>query len=53
MNERAEQSKWNGGVVLGYKSVNKQLNIDEKEATLVRYIFDLYIHGKGYKAIAN
>ncbi|WP_339847780.1 recombinase family protein [Paenibacillus sp. FSL W7-1088] len=53
MNERAEQGKWNGGIVLGYKSVNKQLIIDEKEATLVRYIFDLYINGKGYKAIAN
>ncbi|WP_182539675.1 recombinase family protein [Fontibacillus panacisegetis] len=30
-----------------------QLIIDEKEATLVRYIFYHYINGKGYKAIAN
>ncbi|NUU77391.1 recombinase family protein [Paenibacillus xylanilyticus] len=53
MNERAKQGKWNGGIVLGYKSVNKQLVTDEKEASLVRYISDLYINGKGYKAIAN
>jgi site-specific DNA recombinase len=53
MSRRANEGKWNGGIVLGYNSVNKKLIVDEKEATLVRNIFDLYINGKGYKAIAN
>ncbi|PWW08795.1 DNA invertase Pin-like site-specific DNA recombinase [Paenibacillus cellulosilyticus] len=53
MNERAEQGKWNGGSVLGYKSENKKLVIIDDEANIVRRVFDLYVNGKGYKAIAN
>jgi site-specific DNA recombinase len=53
MNERAEQGKWNGGAVLGYKSKDKALVIVEEEANIIRHIFNLYINGKGYKAIAN
>ncbi|MEM5621503.1 recombinase family protein [Bacillus thuringiensis] len=53
MTQRAKEGKWNGGSMLGYASKDKELIIVEDEANLVRYIFDLYISGKGYKAIAN
>jgi len=53
MTQRAKEGKWNGGSMLGYTSTNKQLVIVEHEANIVRHIFDLYISGKGYKAIAN
>ncbi|GAB2716691.1 recombinase family protein [Paenibacillus thermoaerophilus] len=32
MTERAKQGKYNGGIVLGYQAVNKELIIDEDEA---------------------
>ncbi|WP_439874705.1 recombinase family protein [Bacillus mycoides] len=53
MNQRAKEGEWNGGSVLGYSSEDKKLVIKESEARLVRYIFNLYVSGKGYKAIAN
>ncbi len=53
MQQRAKEGKWNGGSVLGYKSINKELMIIEEEALLVRHIFKLYLDGKGYKSIAN
>lgn len=60
MKQRARTGKWNGGQVLGYKSVvstddeNKtRLVIEEKEANIVRIMFQLYSEGKGFKSIAN
>lgn len=53
MNQRAKEGKWNGGRMLGYKSVNKRLVIVEDEAKIVRKIFSLYVSGKGYKATAH
>lgn len=63
MEARAEEGRWNGGIVLGYdlegdedkttKRANKKLVINEKEAETVRYIFDLYYKGNGYKTIVN
>ncbi|HFJ9387310.1 TPA: recombinase family protein [Bacillus nitratireducens] len=53
MTQRAKEGKWNGGSMLGYTCIDKELKIVEEEAKIVRYIFDLYINGKGYKAIAN
>lgn len=60
---RAREGKWNGGVVLGYdledisiqgeKRKHTRLVINEKEAKTVKRIFELYIAGNGYKAIAN
>ncbi|MFP3412949.1 recombinase family protein [Bacillus sp. SIMBA_074] len=60
---RAREGKWNGGQVLGYnleetadhgnKRKHTKLVINEKEAQTVRQIFELYISGNGYKAIAN
>ncbi|WNN76244.1 recombinase family protein [Lysinibacillus capsici] len=60
---RAKEGKWNGGQVLGYdivqipdankKRKNTQLVINEKEAEVVQYIFNMYTSGHGYKAIAN
>ena len=60
---RARQGKWNGGRVLGYdledisspgdRRKHTRLVINEKEAKTVKRIFELYIAGNGYKAIAN
>lgn len=60
---RAREGKWNGGIVLGYdledfsnqgdKRKHTKLVINEKEARTVKRIFELYIAGNGYKAIAN
>lgn len=60
---RAREGKWNGGRVLGYdlqdvssqgdKRKHTKLVVNEKEAKIVKRIFELYISGNGYKAIAN
>lgn len=58
MKQRARTGKWNGGIVLGYKSVivnenNTKLEVVPEEASTVRKIFELYASGKGLKAITN
>lgn len=60
MKQRAREGKWNGGTVLGYNTVkidnieNKtKLEIEEKEAFIVKEIFRLYAEGRGLKAITN
>ncbi|WP_308483200.1 recombinase family protein [Clostridium zeae] len=58
MKQRARTGKWNGGIVLGYKSVivnenNTRLEIVSEEASTVRKIFELYASGKGLKASTN
>lgn len=60
---RSKEGQWNGGVVLGYDSIqlnnegkkrkNTVLKINENEANTVRKIFQLYSEGNGYKAIVN
>ncbi|QGM31942.1 recombinase family protein [Bacillus sp. N3536] len=60
---RAREGKWNGGRVFGYdledistqgdKRKHTRLVINEKEAKTVKRIFNLYLAGNGYKAIAN
>jgi site-specific DNA recombinase len=53
MQKRAEEGKWNGGIVLGYDNVDKTLVINEKESKVVEEIFLLREQGLGYKAIVN
>ena len=64
MKQRARTGKWNGGVVLGYKSVELEgstsrkrketrLEIVESEAQIVRMIYGKYANGQGPKSIAN
>lgn len=53
MTERAKQGKFNGGLCLGYDSVNKHLVINEDEATIVKEVFNLAEQGFGLKAIAR
>lgn len=63
MKQRARMGYWNGGVVLGYRSIkvgadtfknqDTKLEIVPEEAAIIRVIFDLYNSGKGLKAIAN
>ncbi|MEG1870391.1 MAG: recombinase family protein [Peptostreptococcaceae bacterium] len=60
---RSKEGQWNGGVVLGYDSIqidnegkkkkNTVLKVNESEANTVRKIFQLYSEGNGYKAIVN
>ena len=51
--ERAKQGKFNGGICLGYDSVNKTLVVNEEEAAIVREIFNLAEQGLGYKSIVG
>ncbi|MGV2939306.1 recombinase family protein [Mesobacillus sp. LC4] len=53
MTQRAKEGNWNGGVVFGYDSVEKELVINPDEAKIVKHIFQLYADGKGLKAITN
>jgi site-specific DNA recombinase len=53
MTQRAKEGSWNGGVVFGYDSIEKELIVNTKEAEIVELIFNLYAEGKGLKAIAN
>lgn len=42
--QRAQKGMWNGGIVpYGYKAIDKKLIIDEYEAKIVRFVYDLYI----------
>lgn len=61
---KAKSGEWCGGRVLGYdlvpidsqegaKRKKNRLTINEKEAEAVRFIFNEYVNGKGYKAISN
>lgn len=59
--QKAREGRWNGGQApLGYRIArdesgkNSQLVIDEKEAELVRLIFDKYVHSDlGYSGVAK
>jgi site-specific DNA recombinase len=53
MTERAKQGKFNGGLCLGYDSVNKHLVINDAEALIVKEIFNLTEQGLGLKAITG
>lgn len=55
MKQRAKGGKYNGGRILGYKSdSNKELQIVEEEAIIVREIFRLFAEENwGYKKIAT
>jgi site-specific DNA recombinase len=53
MTERAKQGKFNGGLCLGYDSINKYLVINEAEAIIVKEIFNLAEQELGLKAIAR
>ncbi|MDM0740102.1 recombinase family protein [Clostridium perfringens] len=64
MIDKAKSGNWCGGRVLGYdlvpnnspeeeKKGKNKLEINEKEAEIVRFIFNEYSKGKGYKAITN
>src|SRR5699024_2309982 len=51
MIQRAKEGYYNGGRVLGYDSINKELVINEEEAHVIRLIFDYAEQDLGYKAI--
>jgi len=53
MLQRAKQGLFNGGRVLGYESINKELIVNEEEAHVIRLIFDYAEQDLGYKAIVS
>nr|WP_239585993.1 recombinase family protein [Bacillus mesophilus] len=53
MTQRAKEGSWNGGLVFGYDSIEKELVVNSKESEIVQLIFNLYAEGNGLKAIAN
>lgn len=58
MKQRARTGKWNGGIILGYRTISinekdTRLEVVPEEAITVRKIFELYSSGKGLKAITN
>ncbi|MCR2822738.1 recombinase family protein [Lederbergia panacisoli] len=53
MKQRALEGYWNGGIVLGYDLIEKELVINQNEAAIVQLIFNLYANGKGLRAISN
>ncbi|EMI11391.1 recombinase family protein [Anoxybacillus gonensis] len=53
MKKRAQEGKWNGGIILGYDVVDKKLVVNREESKIVQEIFQLRAQGKGYKFIAN
>src|SRR5690606_36665771 len=53
MFERARQGNYNGGNILGYTAINKELLIEPEEAELLQKIFNYRSQGKGYKWIAS
>lgn len=55
MAERADKGLFVGNLtrVLGYDWHEGNLKINEKEAEIVRLVFDMYIQGKGYYYIAS
>jgi len=53
MKQRALESSWNGGIIFGYDSIEKELVINKEETEVVRMIFNLYSQGKALKTIAN
>ncbi|QTM98278.1 recombinase family protein [Sediminibacillus dalangtanensis] len=53
MEKRAKSGRWNGGVILGYDTVDKKLVINDDESKVVNEIFELRTTRLGYKAIAN
>lgn len=52
MEKRSKEGKFNGGIIYGYDSINKNLIVNENESRIVREIFELRAKGKGYKYIA-
>lgn len=54
MEKRASEGLFNGGVVYGYTSSNKQLKVVPEEAKIVNFIFNKYANEQwGYKKIAS
>jgi site-specific DNA recombinase len=47
MNRRAEEGKWNGGRILGYDLINKELVKNDEESKIIKMIFNLYVDGMG------
>jgi site-specific DNA recombinase len=53
MKKRASNGEFNGGTLLGYDIVNKQLVVNEQESEIVKRIFEMRAEGMGYKTIVN
>lgn len=53
MQQKAREGEWNGGKPpIGYDLVEKRLKINGAEAEIVKTVYNEYLKGNGYKAIA-
>lgn len=55
---KATSGEWNGGRVIGYNNVKgtngkNRLEVNEDEAKIIKYIYNTYLEGHGYRHIAN
>jgi len=53
LNERARQGLHKGLAPYGYRNVNREIEIHQDEAKIVRLIFDMYLQGIGCTGIAR
>jgi len=53
MSQRARQGLFNGGRVLGYDTLGGKLLINQREAEIIKNIFQLYLSGSGYSSIQS
>jgi site-specific DNA recombinase len=49
-NKRAKMGLWNGPAPFGYDLINKKLVVNEREANIIRWIYDKYLF-EGYSLI--
>lgn len=53
MQQKAREGEWNGGKPpIGYDLIEKRLKINGAEAEIVKTVYNEYLKGNGYKAIA-
>lgn len=50
---KVRRGEHTGTIPFGYDRIDKKLRINEKEAEIVKQIFDWYEEGRGYRTIAN
>ena len=54
MHQNANKGKFNGGTIpYGYKSINKELVLDDRTAPMMKYILESYAEGIPMKAIID
>lgn len=53
MKEKANRGEWQSKAPFGYKMINKELIVEEKQAMIVKMIYSDYLNGLGFQKIAK